>query len=87
MQKGSCHLDLHPYFRLDFLCEDDVTDFLEVIDGRTVAHLNKSLFEEFLSNQEERYSFQFNDVVVDLEKDYPCLHQEVKSDFSFPRPL
>ena len=87
MLNGSCHLDLHPYFRLDFLCEDDVTDFLEVIEDRTIAHLNKSLFEEFLSNEVERYSFRFNDIAVDIEKDYPCSHQEVKNEFTFSRPL
>ena len=87
MLKGSCHLDLHPYFRFDFLCKDDVTDFIEAFDGRTIAHLNKTLFEEFLSNEVERYSFVCNGINIDIEKDYPCAHQEVKSDFTFSRPL
>lgn len=81
-----CHLSLPPFLHFEFHCSDVTDDTMKMINGCITIYLNKDAFFSFLQNDVERYAFSVGDITVDIEKDYPCSHQDTKNDYTFTRP-
>lgn len=86
LENKCCYLKLPPFLHFEFHCLDVTVDTMEIINGCITIHLKKDSFFSFLHNDVERYAFSVGDISVDIEKDYPCSHQDAKNDYTFTRP-
>jgi hypothetical protein len=83
---GKCSFQLTPIATFEFELNNDSENTVETNNEKTIIHLDKKSFETFLNNEVEGYSFQWNDIRFDLEKDYPCAHQAQRAPHTFIRP-
>ncbi len=83
---GKCSFQLPPIASFEFELNSDSVNSVESNHEKTFIHLDKNSFEAFLNNEVEGYSFQWNDIRIDLEKDYPCAHQAHQVPHTFTRP-
>jgi len=83
---GKCSFQLTPIATFEFELNNDSENTVEKNNEKTIFHLDKKSFETFLNNEVEGYSFQWNNIRIDLEKDYPCAHQAQQAPHTFIRP-
>ncbi len=83
---GKCSFQLHPVAAFEFELKNDSENTVNIYQEKTIIQLDRKSFETFLNNAEDGYSFQWNEIRIDLEKDYPCAHQVQQAPHTFTRP-